>query len=102
MKISVDDVELYTLSEIQKQVIKHNINSDQFDDEMKRRLRWVLTHKYEQCFGRLKKEWDPKLLANGIDMIPTNPDAYAQLVFSQPNYKDKTAREPIPVEVNVE
>lgn len=99
MKISVNDSELYTLSEVQKQVIKNDVHSDIFDADMNRRLQWVLTHKYEQCFGRLKKEWDTKLLANGVAMMPTDPDAYAQLVFSQPNYKDRAARDPIPVEI---
>jgi len=60
---------------------------------MKRRLQWVLTHKYDQCFKKLKLEWDDKLKANGVTMIPTDPDAYAALVFAQPNYKDKATRD---------
>lgn len=93
MKISVNDKELYTLSETQKKVIKNDIHDDIFEDDMKRRLNWVLMHKYERCFARLKKEWDQKLVANGIKSVPTDPDEYAQLVFSQPNYKDRKARE---------
>ncbi len=93
MKISVNDKELFTLSEVQKQVIKNEIHADMFDKDMERRLQWILMHKYEECFNDLKKEWDPKLAANGIDMIPTNPEKYAELVFSQPNYKDRAARE---------
>lgn len=98
MKISVDDVELFTLSEMQKQVIKNDISEDIFDADMKRRLHYILTHKYERCFARLKQEWDVKLAQNGVDMIPTNPDAYAQLVFSQPNYKDRKSRDTAAVE----
>jgi hypothetical protein len=93
MKISVDDKELYTLSEVQKKVIKHEIPEKIFDADMKRRLHWVLNHKYDVCFENFKKEWDPKLAANGVQMIPTDPDAYAQLVFSQPNYQDRAARD---------
>lgn len=93
MKISVNDEHLFTLSDTQKQVIKDKIPADIFDADMKRRLQWVLTHKYEECFKALKAEWDPKLAANGVTMIPTDPDAYAQLVFAQPNYKDRAARE---------
>jgi len=92
MKISVDGVELYELTETQKKVLKNDINSDEFDADMKRRLEWVLKHKYEQCFKRLKEEWDKKLIENGVESVPTDPDAYAQLVFSQPNYKDRKAR----------
>lgn len=50
-------------------------------------------HKYEQCFDRLKKEWEPKLKAAGVAMIPTDNDAFAQLVFSQSGYKNRKVRE---------
>lgn len=87
MKVSVNDQELFSLSETQKQVMMHQIPSDIFEQDMKRRLQWILMHKYEECFKALKAEWDPKLAANGVKMIPTDPNEYAQLVFSQPNYK---------------
>ena|SRR5690606_12758905 len=93
MKISVNDKELFTLSEVRENVIKNDIHADEFDADMKRRLEWVLNHKYEECFKRFKAEWDLKLAANGVEMIPTNADDYAQLVFAQPNYKDRKARE---------
>jgi hypothetical protein len=93
MKISVDGKELFTLTDIQKQVIKDNVHADIFEDDMKRRLQWVLTHKYEQCFLALKQEWDQKLASNGVKSVPTDPDEYAQLVFSQPNYKNRKARD---------
>ena len=93
MKISVNDKELFTLSETQKKVIQNDIHSDIFEEDMCRRLQYILTHKYERCFERLKKEWDPKLAASGVKMIPTDCDEYAELVFSQPNYKNRSARE---------
>lgn len=93
MKISVDDQELFRLSETQKNVIKNDIDEEIFDDDMKRRLQYILMHKYERCFERLKKEWEPKLKANGVTMIPTNEDQFSQLVFSQPNYKNRSQRD---------
>ncbi len=93
MKISVNDLEIYTLSEAQKNVIKNDINSDIFDIDMKRRLENVLNHKYEKCFKRMKNEWDVKLVENGVKSVPTDKDAYAELVFAQPNYKDRNARD---------
>ena len=93
MKISVDDTELYTLSTTQKNVIKNDINADIFDADMKRRLDWVLKHKYEQCFKRLKAEWDVKLPALGVETIPTDPDEYAELVFAREEYKDRKDRD---------
>ena len=93
MKISVDDKELFTLTDIQKQVICNDIHQDIFDTDMQRRLQWVLMHKYERCFGRLKAEWDQRLIANGVKMVPTDPDEYAKLVFSQPDYKCRSQRD---------
>lgn len=93
MKISVNDNELFTLNEIQKLVIKDYVNEDIFEEDMKRRLQWVLMHLYEESFKKLKNEWDQKLMDNGIEMIPTNKDAYAKLVFSQPSYRSRKDRE---------
>lgn len=93
MKVMVDGQEVLNLNNTKKKVIRNDIKDEEFDNEMKRRVAWVLQHKYERCFERLKKEWDKKLKDNGVDMIPTDPDAYAELVFSQPNYKNRSARE---------
>jgi len=93
MKITVDGIDLFELNETQKNVIKNDVHIDIFEDDMKRRLQYILMHKYERCFKRLKDEWDTKLAANGVAMIPTNPDAYAELVFSQPEYKNRAQRD---------
>lgn len=93
MKISVNDQELFSLSDIQCKVICNQIQDDIFDVDMKRRLQWVLMHKYEECFKELKAEWDPRLIANGVKMVPTDPDEYAKLVFSQSDYKNRSQRE---------
>lgn len=86
MKISVDDQELFSLSETQKAVIKSEIPHDEFDSDMKRRIQWVLTHKYERCLERLKKEWEPALKER-YAMVPSGDDAIAQLICSQFDYK---------------
>ena len=93
MKVSVDGKDLYSLNETQKKVICHDIPDEVFEEDMHRRLEYILMHKYERCFERLKKEWDEKLRANNVASVPTDPDAYAELVFAQPNYKNRSARE---------
>lgn len=93
MKISVNNTELFTLNDIKKQVICNDIPSEVLEDDLKRRMAYILAHKYERCMDRLKKEWIPKLQAAGVENIPLNDDAFAQLVFSQPEYKDRSARE---------
>lgn len=95
MKISVDDKEVFSLTETQKQVIQNDINADVFDADMKRRLQYILMHKYEECYKRLKSEWEPKLQALGVQSIPLNDDQFAQLVLARPEYKDKKSRESV-------
>lgn len=93
MKISLDGKDLFTLTEMQKKVMQNDICMEDFQADIERRLRWVLTHKYEQCFIRLKAEWDKKLVTNGVTSVPTHADEYAKLVFSQPNYKNRSEKE---------
>lgn len=93
MKISVDDIELYTLTETQKNVIKDYLPTEIFDADLKRRLQWVLMHLYECSYVDLKAIWEPKLAARGVQSIPTDKDAFAQLVFSQPDYKNRSQRD---------
>lgn len=92
MKISVNDEHIYTLSDTQKRVIRNDIHEDEFENDMKRRLHWVLHHKYERCLERLKAEWIPKL-KNRVSSIPTDDEKFAELVFSQSDYKCRKQRD---------
>lgn len=94
MKISVNEEELFTLSEIQKKVIQNDIPTEIFEDDMKRRLKWVLLdEKYTKCMQRLRKEWEPIFKSEGTKMLPTDDDKFAQLVFAHPKYKNRSQRE---------
>ena len=93
MKISVDNLELFSLSETQKKVIKNEIHEDIFYQDMCRRLQYILTHKYEQCFARLKKEWEPKFKSLGVKSLPTDEEEFAELVFNHPEYKNRKQRD---------
>ena len=93
MLIILDNYIIYELNETMQKVIKNDIPAEIFQDDMARRLRCALENKYDACFDRLKKEWDPKLAERGIESIPTNKDKYAELVFSQPDYKSRSQRQ---------
>ena len=93
MKIKVNDTELFELTDMQKKVLQNDIPKEIFEEDVKRRLFYIINHKYEQCFKRLKNEWEPKLAAKGVASIPTDKDAFAQLVFDQPEYEDRSKRD---------
>ena len=92
MKIKVNDEEIFELSETQKKVICYNINEDEFEEDMKQRLEYIITHKYERCLDRLKNEWVPKL-SGRFDMIPTKPEELCNLIFSQHDYCSRKKRD---------
>ncbi|RTL14549.1 MAG: hypothetical protein EKK56_00910 [Flavobacteriaceae bacterium] len=93
MKVSVDNTELFTLSEVDKKIIQNDINADEFDADIKRRIQWIIVdEKLKKCYERLRKEWEPKLLEKGI--TPSFDKAiFAQQVFTQPDYKDRKAKD---------
>jgi hypothetical protein len=93
MKIKVNDDHLFEINDTRRKVICNDIPYDIFEEDIKRRLQWVIMHKYDNCFKRLKEEWEPKLLENGISSFPAHPDEFAELVFRQHNYKCRKTRE---------
>lgn len=93
MKFSINDKEILTLSETQIKVLKNDILN--FEEDMERRVTYIITHKYEACLKRLRAEWEPKLKDNGLKYIPTDNDELSELIFSQPNYQDREARDAI-------
>ena len=99
MQITVDGIDLFAISTTQQQVIQNYLSSDIFDADIKRRLQWVLMHLHDQAFIGLKNQWDP-ILATRYIQVPTDPDAYAQLVFSQKDYLDRKGRDAAAVAAN--
>ena len=94
MKVSVNDQEVFSLAEWEKDVIKNDIHADDFDADMKRRLEWVLRHKAEQCYIRFEKEWLEKLRSDpSVQSIPKSKEAFVALVKSRPDYQDRKMRD---------
>lgn len=94
MKISINDQELFTLSDTQKKVIQNDVLSEIFEEDMKRRIKWVLLEeKYTQSMLALRREWEPRLKQKGYKVLPTDDDEFAKIVFSQPDYMNRSQRE---------
>ena len=94
MNISVDGVIIYTVNDTQLKVFADYMPSAIVNDDINRRLGWIIDELYKASFGQLKTTWDP-ILATRVQSIPTDPDAYAQLIFSQPDYKDRATRDAV-------
>jgi hypothetical protein len=92
MKISMNDKELFTLNETQKKVLMDEICCHDLESDIARRIEWVVMHKYNEIFKRLKSEWEPKLKAAGIRSFPADPDEFAELVLKQKGYQNRSLR----------
>jgi len=93
MKIYINNENIFELTETKKKVIKNDILEEEFEQDIKRRVRRALERKYKNCFTRLKAEWLPKLKTMGIKSVPTDDDELAELIFKQPGYKNRNQRE---------
>jgi len=94
MKIQVDGKQVLELQEWQKNVIKNEIHDDAFQEDMERRVRWILEHKFEMCWERFQKEWLEKLRADpSIQSIPAGKKEFTELVMSHSEYKSRSQRE---------
>lgn len=92
--VMVDGVELGRLSPIKKIIVRNDPEIPGGADEaFKRELAWILTHKYERCFMRLKQAWDVVLEREGAQTVPTDRDAYTQLILQRPDYRDRETRD---------
>lgn len=89
--VVVDGKEEFRISRIHKKLLKYQRQKP--DEFAKSQMKWVLTHKYERCMERLRREWEPKLANRGNTLIPIDDDAFAEFVFSQPDYKNRSQRE---------
>lgn len=92
MKVSVDDQELFILTDFQKQVIQYTVPEEIFDEDMKRRLHWILMHKYEHTIRLLRDAWSAPLQERGIDAASMSNEEFANCVFAQSDYMNYSQR----------
>lgn len=92
MQVKVDGETVFEIADFEKKVICNDIPEDIFDEDMKRRVRWIVEHKLERCMHRLKEEWLPKLKGR-VGYLPIDERKLAELIFSQPDYKCRKTRE---------
>jgi hypothetical protein len=91
MQFFVNDELIKELTPTQLKVIAHDLLN--VDEEMRRRVHDILMAAYERSFANIKHQWEIKLAERGEEFIPTNKDAFAELVFKQPDYKNRAQRE---------
>jgi len=91
--ITVNGTHAYTLTDVQVDILANEINRDELEQQLAAFVVREIVRRYEIAFENLKKEWDKKLPALGVTSAPINCEDYACLVFAQPTYSDKKARD---------
>ena len=92
MKFYVDDELVYELTDDMKKVIMNDIEEELFVADMKRRVKYIIEHKYQRCLSRLKDEWMPKLKDMGVTKIPVDDEELSRVFTRHPKFKNKSAR----------
>lgn len=90
--IKADGQEIFRVTPTHKRMISlvHDMNPDDYCEQ---KMAWILKHKYERCMERLRNEWTERLAAKGVTEVPSDDDEFAELVFSQDDYKNRSTRE---------
>lgn len=93
MKVKIDDEELFEIADFHKKVICYKIREPLFDRDIRERLFGAIDSKYRESLKQLKHDWEDKLKSR-YESIPSSDQALCELIFSQPDYKDREARYP--------
>lgn len=82
MKICINDVDILELSEIQKKVIKNDIDDDLFFSDMIRRMKWSIEHIVENICENRNEFWRKEFEIKGLKDIPTDPLIRFDVLYS--------------------
>ena len=87
MKISRDSKTIYTISDSEKSILKHIIQNELYEDDVKRRIAyWVKDNLFEKALTRLKLKWNKILKDRDVKSFPTNNIEYSKVLLSQPEF----------------
>lgn len=92
LSVEVDGKRTFKVTPTHKRMLVLQGHKDP-DEHCCTQMAWVLSHKFERCMERLRREWEPKLASRGMDSLPTDDDDFAVLVFAQADYKNRSQRE---------
>lgn len=94
MKVKVDDEIILEIKEWHLKLLKNDIYEEILEDDIKRRIKWIIEHKLERCFGRFQEEWLEKLRNDSsINSIPTSKEDFVNLVTARKDYKNRSQKE---------
>lgn len=93
MRILADGNEILNIATWQKNLLENDLFMVDTDEDLIRRLQWVINHKIDRCYKRLRDAWEPVFISEGAQSLPTDREAFVNMVIAHPKYKTKAQRE---------
>ncbi len=91
LEVKLDEEIILDLSIWQLTLLEDNVLTTDIFWNIKKRLKWIIQHKLDRGLLRLKNQWEARLKER-FEQVPTGDKEFCELVFSQPDYKNKTQR----------
>jgi hypothetical protein len=92
MKVTIDNEVVYEVTDTIKKVLEYDMPSSTIHEEVCRRAAWAVDVKKSACWEEICRVWMP-ILSERYPSLPTDWEELAKVVFSQPDYQDRDARE---------
>lgn len=86
MKCTLNDQDIFVLTEAQIKVFKHLIPEDELETHLKGLILYVVSQKLRECVSKLFEEWKPKLAEEGVKQIPLSDAELAEMIISRDDY----------------
>ncbi len=89
--IKKDNTEIFQISDVDLKLMADELVD--VEDEINRRIQWVIEHKCEQVYKRFRQQWEGKLKSENVETIPMQKEAFVNLITVRADYKNRAQRE---------
>lgn len=93
MKVKANNKEILNLQPWEKKLIETELFMVDTDEDLIRRLKWVIQHKMDVCYKNLRQIWEPIFTEEGVKFLPTDREEFVNMVLAHPKFKSKEQRE---------
>ena len=92
MQVKLDNEVIFEIDDRMVKLLAHDLLDP--IGEIKRRLRYIIEHKCDQSYERMKAEYMPKFEVDpSITTIPSKKTTLADFIMAHPSYKNRSQRE---------
>lgn len=98
MQIKINDEIILEITQDYQDLLTYSLPLDSLEDEIKRRLIWIINEKLQGCKKRILRDWLP-ILKSELTSLPVSDDDIVALVMAHPEYKNRDARDALEIQL---